>query len=463
MARTESQLQSVAEECRAKGAAKTAVIPCDMSDGQAVQSTVEKFTGEHGFPKVLVNCAGMMAKGHAKEGDPDEWDKMMAINVSAPMRLTRYLSPEMAKSGGGCIINIGSVAAVEPMQSSGAYAASKHALRGWSLSCYQALRHDNIKVVLINPAFVNTELVASVQGVIKGTSRECRSVSQEWNMRRAMADAVRSDVSDTDWPGDALDESARIQQPADTGPRIDWGQFAETAEGVPLPAVRQQFGNDRPDHAESDDEVALDLTSVGASVRQRKGKSGPRKPSQKRDAEARNPIAEVLDHEARRFPRPAQQPRLQYAIKDGEHTPVHCSRPKPRLDTTHASRPTQSVTHSRNGAESPPASTATTSKPMSIAAALVLKRSQPAAPTTEPVIQTSKAPPHKSPALAPAKKTMPIHSMPTPTACPAPTATAIKVSRPDQFEAQPQPPAPAAVSWSSFAFQRDSSSDDDEY
>lgn len=70
-------------------------------------------------------------------GNPDEWETMFALNVHAPMRLTRLFAPVMQRQGSGAIINIGSIAAVEPMTSSCAYAATKHAMRGWSLSCYQ--------------------------------------------------------------------------------------------------------------------------------------------------------------------------------------------------------------------------------------------------------------------------------------------------------------------------------------
>merc|ERR1711865_102318 len=63
----------------------------------------------------------------------------------------------------GVIINIGSVAGVEPMSgTSAAYAAAKHGLRGWSTSTYQSLRHSNVKVCLISPAFVNTPLLSDV-------------------------------------------------------------------------------------------------------------------------------------------------------------------------------------------------------------------------------------------------------------------------------------------------------------
>eukprot|EP00658_Telonema_sp_P-2_P039977 TRINITY_DN28599_c0_g1_i1.p1 TRINITY_DN28599_c0_g1~~TRINITY_DN28599_c0_g1_i1.p1 ORF type:complete len:153 (-),score=40.08 TRINITY_DN28599_c0_g1_i1:187-645(-) len=106
----------------------------------------------------------MMARGSPLEGDsPEDWERMMALNVNAPMRLCRALCPKMAERMGGAVMNIGSVAGVEPMSgTSAAYAAAKHALRGWSISSYLTLRHKNIKCCLISPAFVNTPLIDGV-------------------------------------------------------------------------------------------------------------------------------------------------------------------------------------------------------------------------------------------------------------------------------------------------------------
>jgi short-subunit dehydrogenase len=90
---------------------------------------------------------------------------MLSLNLSAPMRLTRRFAPGMLERERGITINIGSIAAIEGMTQSGAYAATKHGLRGWSLSSYAALRERGIKVVLINPAFVDTELMRDMKGV----------------------------------------------------------------------------------------------------------------------------------------------------------------------------------------------------------------------------------------------------------------------------------------------------------
>jgi short-subunit dehydrogenase len=60
----------------------------------------------------------------------------MQLNLLAPMHLTRLLAPAMKEHDSGVIINICSVAGIEPMAMGAAYAATKHGLRGWSLSCY---------------------------------------------------------------------------------------------------------------------------------------------------------------------------------------------------------------------------------------------------------------------------------------------------------------------------------------
>ena len=163
-ARNESSLEETAKLCEQAGAASVTSRAIDLSSSEGTETLCSTLIEGHGRVDVLVNNAGVYVSGHALDGDPDDWERGLAVNVAAPMRLTRRLSPGMVDAGGGAIINIGSVAAIEGMTDAGAYAATKHALRGWSLSCYQKLRLAGIKVVLINPAFVDTEMTAGVSG-----------------------------------------------------------------------------------------------------------------------------------------------------------------------------------------------------------------------------------------------------------------------------------------------------------
>jgi 3-oxoacyl-[acyl-carrier protein] reductase len=163
-ARSADDLEETAALCARDGAAATHVRPLDLTDGAGIDALCEELLAEHGSVDVLVNDAGARVRGHALEGDPEGWERGLALNVAAPMRLTRRLAPAMVENERGVILNLGSVAAIEGMTNAGAYAATKHALRGWSLSCYQKLRDAGIKVVLINPAFVDTAMTADVEG-----------------------------------------------------------------------------------------------------------------------------------------------------------------------------------------------------------------------------------------------------------------------------------------------------------
>jgi len=163
-ARSRDALDQTADACSKAGAPATHVHAIDLSDGPAIDALCESALGAHGGIDVLVNSAGWAIPGHALEGDPDDWEAALRLNVAAPMRLTRRLAPTMEAREYGVIINLGSVAAIEGMTDGGAYAATKHALRGWSLSCYQKLRPVGIKVVLINPAFVDTDMTKGVLG-----------------------------------------------------------------------------------------------------------------------------------------------------------------------------------------------------------------------------------------------------------------------------------------------------------
>lgn len=160
VARSEAALAETAALCVKDGAPAANTHAADLSDGASIDALCEVLLATHGCVDVLVNNAGVFASGHALDGDPDDWERAMQLNVAAPMRLTRRLAPAMHAAERGLILNLGSIAAIEGMTDVGVYAATKHALRGWSRSCYQKLRHSGIKVVLLNPAFVDTDMTA---------------------------------------------------------------------------------------------------------------------------------------------------------------------------------------------------------------------------------------------------------------------------------------------------------------
>eukprot|EP00922_Rhytidocystis_sp_ex-Travisia-forbesii_P019979 GHVS01029477.1.p1 GENE.GHVS01029477.1~~GHVS01029477.1.p1 ORF type:complete len:257 (+),score=32.95 GHVS01029477.1:161-931(+) len=162
VSRSIDKLNEVAEECQKRGAKKVEVLKVDVSkleDVKKIAMDMLSNKNDDGYGvDVLVNNAGVLIEGSAVTGDVDEWTENVNINLMAPMILTRLLSHKMQERQFGTIINIGSVAAIDGMLHNGLYSATKFGLRGWSLHTYQKLRHDNIKVMIIHPGFVSTDM-----------------------------------------------------------------------------------------------------------------------------------------------------------------------------------------------------------------------------------------------------------------------------------------------------------------
>jgi NADP-dependent 3-hydroxy acid dehydrogenase YdfG len=108
------------------------------------------------------------------KGNIDDWERVLDVNIRAPMIWTKHFANTLIDNKrGGTIINIGDAEGSHTGPHHPVYAASKHALRGWSLACYEKLRHQGIAVVHLAPGNVSgthmmsqTEKAAGHQGAI---------------------------------------------------------------------------------------------------------------------------------------------------------------------------------------------------------------------------------------------------------------------------------------------------------
>lgn len=138
------------------------VVPCDVSQAkeveQAIAATVERF----GRLEIVVNNAGALHVATAADTSEEDWDRLMAVNLKGPFLVSRAALPQMRRSGGGTIVNIGSVLGLVAMPKRAAYAASKGGLL--QLTKAMAIDHaaEGIRVNCICPAIVETELVAGL-------------------------------------------------------------------------------------------------------------------------------------------------------------------------------------------------------------------------------------------------------------------------------------------------------------
>jgi NAD(P)-dependent dehydrogenase (short-subunit alcohol dehydrogenase family) len=160
--RSEPDLKAAAEQVAAAGGAAEVVLT-ELGDEESIASLVRVTEQRCGRLDILVNNAGITHSAAFEETRTEDLDRCWAINARAPFILCRAALPLLKKAERGYIINIASVVAVKgyPLQS--AYTASKHALRGMSMSLAEELRGSNVRVHVICPGGVDTELVARVR------------------------------------------------------------------------------------------------------------------------------------------------------------------------------------------------------------------------------------------------------------------------------------------------------------
>src|SRR5437660_1705006 len=130
-ARSRDQAEGVAGELTSRHQINAAAFACDSTDGAAVERVVGGVTGRFGRLDILVNDAAYNIAVPFPDLDNltmEEWDKIIAINLTGPMRLMKAAAPIMKAQGRGRIVNISSVAGVGPTGSSIAYAVSKAGL-----------------------------------------------------------------------------------------------------------------------------------------------------------------------------------------------------------------------------------------------------------------------------------------------------------------------------------------------
>jgi 3-oxoacyl-[acyl-carrier protein] reductase len=130
-AQSRDQAEGVARELASRYQVNAAAFACDITDGAAVDTLIGDVTKRFGRLDILINDAAYNKSITFSDLDgltQVEWDKIIAVNLTGPMRLTKAVAPVMKAQGAGRIINIASIAGLSPTGSSIAYAVSKAGL-----------------------------------------------------------------------------------------------------------------------------------------------------------------------------------------------------------------------------------------------------------------------------------------------------------------------------------------------
>ncbi len=130
----------------------------DVRDREAVNESIGSLPDDFKNIDVLVNNAGNAhGMDTLQEGNPDDWDAMLDINVKGFLYVYKAVIPGMIARNRGDIVNLGSIAGKEVYPKGNVYCASKHAVDALNKGMRLELNEYNIRVISINPGLVNTE------------------------------------------------------------------------------------------------------------------------------------------------------------------------------------------------------------------------------------------------------------------------------------------------------------------
>jgi NAD(P)-dependent dehydrogenase (short-subunit alcohol dehydrogenase family) len=137
-------------------------LVCDVTSDELVKAAVGEVLSKTGRIDLLVNNAGVGLLAGAEESSLEQAKSLFDVNLFGVIRMTKAVLPIMRRQGSGRIVNISSVMGLIPAPFMALYAASKHALEGYSESLDHEIRGSGVRVVLVEPAYTRTSFEGNV-------------------------------------------------------------------------------------------------------------------------------------------------------------------------------------------------------------------------------------------------------------------------------------------------------------
>jgi NADP-dependent 3-hydroxy acid dehydrogenase YdfG len=156
-ARRRERIDKLAERIE-KGGGVARAFEVDVSDEGAARGFVEGATAALGGLDILINNAGVMLLGPVEGADTEEWRRMVGVNVLGLLYCTHAALPIMRQAGGGHIVNVSSVAGRFANAGSAVYNVTKFGVTAFSEALRQEALDANIRVTVVEPGYVATEL-----------------------------------------------------------------------------------------------------------------------------------------------------------------------------------------------------------------------------------------------------------------------------------------------------------------
>ena len=187
-ARRVDRLEALKAKLEADGA-RVLAVELDVTDEAACRAAVDRCASELGGLDIVVNNAGVMLLGPIEAADTEDWRRMLETNVLGLMYVTHAALPHLLDRGGD-IVQVSSVAGRVARAGSGVYNASKFAVGAFSESLRQEVTTRGVRVTLVEPGAVATELQSHI------THADTKAGIEKWiaGMRPLQADDIASAV-----------------------------------------------------------------------------------------------------------------------------------------------------------------------------------------------------------------------------------------------------------------------------
>ena len=133
-------------------------VVLNIADGESVQAAIKNIQAEEGSPTILVNNAGITRDNLLMRMKDDEWDDVIATNLSGAFKVSKACMRGMMKAKKGRIVNIASVIGIMGNAGQANYAAAKAGIIGFSKSLAREIGSRNITVNVVAPGFIDTDM-----------------------------------------------------------------------------------------------------------------------------------------------------------------------------------------------------------------------------------------------------------------------------------------------------------------
>lgn len=157
-ARRIERLHALAQEIGDR--AQVLPVRADLADPQDVDALISTVLKQFDRVDVWINNAGIGEPRHWLKAHPEEIERVLRVNLITPILATRAIAPVMIGQGRGHIINVASAAGLIGVRS--VYSATKYGLRGHTESLRRELRRHGVRVSMVSPGFIKTEMTQAV-------------------------------------------------------------------------------------------------------------------------------------------------------------------------------------------------------------------------------------------------------------------------------------------------------------